>query len=290
MKTNNKFYTLLLISILLVGASFTSCQKEEISPYVREPEVVLTDEIDIWFYDNFLKPYNCVVRWKWDDTFVDTKYYVSPPKRDVMIPVGEMILKYWMDPFVIQGGQEFIKEHFPPEIVCVGSQLLNADGTLTMGYAEAGVRITLTDLNSFDIKNTRWVVEQLRVIHHEFTHIIHQKHGLPEGYELVTKENYIGNAWVNLETEQAIALGMISPYGSSDQYEDFCELVSLYLTIAKDEFNRTYLTYANPDDGLNEGRALIMRKLELAAEYYSSNFGIDLNELRNSIQDRIRNK
>lgn len=290
MRNINKFYYFLFTSALFFGVLFSSCQKEEIAPYVREPEVELTDEIDIWFYENFLKPYNCVIRWKWDDVFVDNKYYVSPPLRSVMIPVGEMVKNFWMEPFIKLGGEEFIKEHFPPEIVCVGSPLLNSDGTMTMGYAEAGVRITLTDLNRFDIRNKFWLLEQLRVIHHEFTHIIHQKHGLPEGFELVTKENYIGNAWVNLEPEQAVALGMISGYGASDQYEDFCELISMYLTTPKEDFNNLYLKPVNPDNGLNNGKELINRKLELSIEYYSANFGIKLDELRDIILKKINEK
>lgn len=285
-KIKNRALTLPLLGVLL-WVSFASCQKEAEPTYVREPEVVLTDEIDIWFYENFVKPYNSVIRWKWDDSFVDPKFYVSPPKREVMIPVGNMILHYWMEPFIEQGGNGFIREHFPPEIVCVGSKLLNADGTETLGYADAGVRITLTDLNLFDLKNKDWVLGQLRTIHHEFTHIIHQKHGLPVGYELVTKENYIGNAWVNLSQEEAIARGMVTNYGTSDQFEDFCELISFYLTTDAAEFDKTFLTAVTPDDGLNAGRALITRKLELAKEYYISNFKIDLDKLRTTILDRI---
>lgn len=289
MKTIKRIFSLLLPTLLLFSILLVSCQKEEMAPYVRDPEVKLTDEIDKWFYENFLQPYNCVVRWKWDDSFVDPKYYVSPPKREVMIPVGKMVINYWMEPFIKLGGAKFIKEHFPPEIVCVGSPLMNADGTVTMGYAEAGVRITLTDLNKFDIKNKSWIIGQLRVIHHEFTHIIHQKHGLPDGYELITKENYIGNAWVNLEDDDAIKLGMVTPYGSSDQYEDFCELISLYLTTKPADFDSKYIKQCNPDDGLNAGRELINKKLESASEYYALNFGIKLDELRKSIQDKINN-
>lgn len=289
MRNINKFYYFLFTSVLFLGVLFSSCQKEEMTPYVREPEVELTDEIDIWFYDNFLKPYNCVIRWKWDDAFVDNKFYVTPPRRNVMIPVGEMVRSFWMEPFISLGGEKFIKEHFPPEIVCVGSPLLNADGTMTMGYAEAGVRITLTDLNSFDLKNKFWLLEQLRVIHHEFTHIIHQKHGLPEGYELITKENYIGNAWINLEPEESVALGMVTPYGASDQYEDFCELVSMYLTTSNDEFYNNFINPTTPDNGLNNGKALINKKLELSIEYYAANFGIKLNELRDLIVNKINN-
>ncbi len=283
----NIYHTGTLSLLLFLCGLLTSCHKEETPVYVPDPVEELTDEIDKWFYDNFQKPYNCVIRWKWDDNFVASSYRVTPPKRDVMIPVGNVVLDYWVEPFLQKGGEKFIKEHFPPEIICVGSPLLNPDGTETQGYAEAGVRITLTNLNNYSPRNREWLHQQLSVIHHEFTHIIHQKHGLPMGYEYISPESYTANAWINKAPEEAIALGMVTPYGSSDKYEDFCELVSHYLMYSESDFTKMFITPVSPDDGTNAGRAIIAQKLKLTLEYYKSNFGIDLSDLRDYIQTRL---
>lgn len=285
MKTN---HWILIACTLWIGAILSgSCTKEEVEKYKPDPEVELTDEIDIWFYEHFLKPFNCAVRWKWDDSHVVSGYYVSPPKREVMIPVGKMIINYWLEPFVSEGGEEFIKQHFPPEIICVGSSLMNADGTSTQGYAEAGVRITLTELNQYDIKNKEWLLAQLQVIHHEFTYIVHQKHGIPEGFEEIGSEKYIGNSWINLSEDEAIELGMTTPYGTSDQFEDFCELVSKFLIMKKEHFNKLYLEPDPDKPNLDEGKEMLNRKVELMKEYYSSNFNIDIDKLRDMIQERL---
>ena len=105
------------ILFLLLFGLLLSCSNEDITPYQREPEVELTDEVDKWFYENLQQPYNCVVRWKWDDNYVSINYYVTPPRKDIMIPVGEMIKTFWVEPFIEAGGEDFIIEHFPPEIV-----------------------------------------------------------------------------------------------------------------------------------------------------------------------------
>lgn len=279
------------ILFLLLFGLLLSCSNEDITPYQREPEVELTDEVDKWFYENLQQPYNCVVRWKWDDNYVSINYYVTPPRKDIMIPVGEMIKTFWVEPFIEAGGEDFIIEHFPPEIVCVGSPLYNSDGTITAGYADSGVRITLTELNNYDLHDESWVLSQLQTIHHEFTHIVHQRHGLPEGWEVLSEEFYTGNSWINLEEDEAIARGMVSNYATSSKYEDFADFVGIFLTTDETTFTSKYLTLMDETssdyDGLNAGREILLTKYDLMINYYKSNFGIDIVELRDIILQRM---
>ncbi|MFR3331619.1 MAG: substrate import-associated zinc metallohydrolase lipoprotein [Odoribacter splanchnicus] len=281
----------ILFLLLFFGWVLVSCDDENVSPYQPSKEVELTDPVDIWLYENLQQPYNCVVRWKWDDSYVDVNYYVTPPRKDVMVGVGEMLLDFWLEPFIEAGGEEFILEHFPPEIVCVGSPLYNADGTVTAGYADAGVRITLTELDNFNLSNSAWLLFQLQTIHHEFSHIVHQRHGLPEGWEQISEEDYTGNSWVNLEEEEAIAKGMVSPYATSSKHEDFADFVGLFLTTPEKDFTEKYLTLKDETiadyDGLNPGRLRLQQKYDLMLTYYKSNFSIDIVRLRDNIQQRI---
>lgn len=158
---------------------------------------------------------------------------------------------------------------------------------MTAGYADAGVRITLTDLNSYDLSNDEWLLTQLQTIHHEFTHIVHQRHGLPEGWEEISKEDYIGNSWVNLSDDEAVARGMITPYGTSNKYEDFADYVGTFLTMGKVAFEAKYLTLKEVDDGLNNGRLRLQAKYELMVSYYKSNFSIDVVHLGDIIVQRM---
>lgn len=290
-----------------------SCSDDESTNYVPESKEPSVDEINVYFQENFQDKYGSAVRWQWIDKYVDINYIVAPAMRKVLIPTGEMIRRFWIEPFILESkkSSEFIRKHFPPEIVCVGSELRNADGTRTLGYADAGVRITLTELNYFDLSNKEWVIQQLHTMHHEFSHIIHQTYKMPNGFNKITENNYTGQAWkdiyANAQNEligkgiespkeaevdsvaqnMAIQRGMLTPYGTSSEFEDFAEVVSLYLLTDPVVFNQTYILSDPKRTFLDEGKANIDKKLALVKEYYMSNFSIDLTHLREIILQRL---
>lgn len=290
-----------------------SCSDDESTNYVPESKEPSVDEINIYFQENFQDKYGSAVRWQWIDKYVDINYIVAPAMRKVLIPTGEMIRRFWIEPFILESKKsgEFIRKHFPPEIVCVGSELRNADGTRTLGYADAGVRITLTELNYFDLSNKEWVIQQLHTMHHEFSHIIHQTYKMPNGFNKITENNYTGQAWkdiyANAQNEligkgiespkeaevdsvaqnMAIQRGMLTPYGTSSEFEDFAEVVSLYLLTDPVVFDQTYILSDPKRTFLDEGKANIDKKLALVKEYYMSNFSIDLTHLREIILQRL---
>ena len=292
---------------------FMSCSDDESTNYVPESKELSADEIDVYFQENFQEKYGSTVRWQWIDKYVDINYIVAPAMRKVLIPTGEMIRRFWIEPFILESkaSGEFIRKHFPPEIVCVGSELRNADGTRTLGYADAGVRITLTELNYFDLTNREWVIQQLHTMHHEFSHIIHQTYKMPNGFNKITEDTYTGQAWKDINTNaqaeliekgisspttheidsvaqnMAIQRGMLTPYGTSSEFEDFAEFVSLYLLTEPAVFEETYIASDPKQTFLDEGKANIDKKLALVKEYYVSNFSIDLTHLREIILQRM---
>ncbi|WP_461630842.1 substrate import-associated zinc metallohydrolase lipoprotein [Labilibaculum euxinus] len=316
----------ILFSILFLGL-FSACDSEDDAVYVPEVIEESNDPISIYFRDNFLDVYGTAVRWKWDDNLVDDTKRVTPALRDLCIPMGDFIKDFWLAPFnMTEAGNEFMNEHFPPEIVFVGSPMWEPDGmSKILGYADAGARITFTEVNDFDLTNTTWLLQQLRTAEHEYGHIIHQRHNLPDGWKEVSPENYKSNNWLNLAgdvqasnpriSREAITLGMVSNYGTLDVQEDFCELLSLYITSDKAAFEERYLThepeakYAQLDadgnpvldkDGdpilldpaadateINAGRDIIAVKLKMIKDYYMEKFEIDLDQIRDEIMRKI---
>lgn len=305
----NNIINILLGMLLILGA----CSSENGVDYIPEQQTTSNDSIDIYFQKNFQDKYGCAIRWRWVDKYVSIDYVVTPTYRKVLIPTGEMLKRYWIEPFILESadGGEFIRKNFPPEIVCIGSQLRNADGTTTLGYADAGVRITLTELNLFDLSNIAWVKQQLHTIHHEFTHIIHQTYQMPNGFNEITPQNYTGQAWNDIYAkaqkeliqsgiekpsqeqigskaeEMAISKGMLTPYATSSEFEDFAEIVSIYLLTDPYEFNTKFLQADPSKPELTTGKAYIQQKVDLAIGYYKTNFSINLVRLRDIIQERL---
>ena len=265
-----KIYNRLLFIFLAVFTLFTSCDKDDELNYEKREVAESTDEIDLFMKEHFLDKYNCAIRWKWDDKFIAIDYYVSPPMREVVIKTAEMVENFWVNPFIecSAGGKAFIEKNFPPEIVFIGSEILNQNGTETLGFAEAGVRITLAELNQYDLKNEKWLKTQLHTIHHEFTHIVHQTYKLPNGFEKISGSFYSGNSWTTLvdykkdekgnvlrdedgdpiyDHSPAIKRGVTTAYGTTNEYEDFAELVSNFIITDADEFNDTYMPVSDAE-------------------------------------------
>ena len=114
---------------------------------------------------------------------------------------------------------------------------------MTLGTADAGARITLTEVNDIDVENKGWVLRQLGTIYHEFAHIMHQQYGCLLPWEQISPEGYTSTgSWYNISDAEALRRGFVSPYATTNYNEDFAEFVAFLL------FDETfYETYINDE-------------------------------------------
>ncbi len=268
-----------------------SCNNdEELNAPVRQVEPS-TDPIDVYIRENFTEPYGVAVRYRYTDRYVDPNNRVTPPRRDLVVPTLDFLTKYWVEPYKeVPNGEAYFKSTVPAEVVMIGSFIFNTDGTVVLGTADAGARITLTDINSVDETDRVWVSRQLRTIYHEYAHIMHQRFDLPPGYQEISPQGYTSpGSWFTLNDDQALRRGFVSPYGTSDVNEDFVEVVASFLH-EPDFFEKYINEEACADDDClerNEGRAMIRTKYNAMLEHYERNTGIDMLQLRARIQERL---
>ena len=282
---------LIKIPILLIGTLIllSACFNED--PIDSEIITVepSTDPLDQFIQSNFLDKYQVAVRYRFVDRYVDPTKRVTPPKREVVEPMLNFLTDFWIDPFIsVENGEEFFKNHVPAEIILIGSSIYNSDGTVTLGTADAGARITLTEVNDIDESNMNWIIRQLGTIYHEFAHIVHQRYNLPPNFQQISPQGYTSaGSWFNLTDEEALRRGFVSPYATSSFNEDFAETAAFVL------FDPAfYETYINDEENCatvdcmerNEGRALVRRKLNAILTHYEQNTGVDLLEVRALIQ------
>jgi substrate import-associated zinc metallohydrolase lipoprotein len=229
------------------------------------------------------------VRYRYVDRYVDPTKRVTPPKKELVEPLLNFLTDFWVNPFIsVENGEEFFKTHVPAEVVLIGSFIYNADGTVTLGTADAGARITLTEVNNIDESNMDWILRQLGTIYHEFAHIVHQRYNLPPNFQQISPQGYTSaGSWFNLTDDEALRRGFVSPYATSSFNEDFAETAAHVLFAP--EF---YETYINEEENCttvdcmerNEGRALIRKKLSAILTHYEQNTGVDLLKVRALIQ------
>lgn len=288
---NNMPGTIGRIMILLAVMVTTSCYDDE---KVSSPVKQVTpseDTLDQLIQTEFIDKFGVAVRYKFVDRYVDPNKRVAPPKRELVEPMLDFLTTFWIEPYLgVQNGRRFFQDHVPAEVIFIGSPIFNDDGTITLGTADAGARITLTEVNSIDLEDENWLFQQLNTIYHEFAHIIHQRYNLPTNWQQISPEGYTSiGSWYTLSDADALARGFVSPYATSNYNEDFAETVAFimfhpdfYEIYTEDETCTTADCVAR-----NAGRELIRQKYNAVLSHYTQVTGVDLLEVRALIQDRL---
>ncbi len=292
-----------VIVVLLFVTIFVQCKEdEENTPYVRPSSAVETHENDVYLRKHMMEPYGTAVRWRWDSRFIRPTQKAVPIKTEFVIPVTKLLNYLWVGAYTSQGevGEAVIKDLFPPELQYIGSYIFEKDGSQMLGFAEGGTRISILNLNNYDLKNKEWLTSPgggvLATAHHEFAHLVHQNYGFPQGF--IGISNFYNKGWLNVSEEQALKDGFVRNYGGNGEGDDFAEIVSHFLVMPKDDFESKYIiqqdcsTLTDPlaiknCQELNEGRRKIKQKLDLIIAFYKEKFNLDLVKMRDEMEKRI---
>jgi len=127
----------------------------------------------------------------------------------------------------------------PKQIVLVGCPQYNDDGTMTLGLAEGGKKVTIFNIDQFAEvqrgyfdtdeeylqKRKNAVVKAFHTLHHEFAHIMHQTKFYPDEFKQICKADYTAT-WTFFQQHDAEVKGFITPYSMLNENEDFVEIVA----------------------------------------------------------------
>ncbi len=281
-------YSKIIIALFMV--IIYSCSRQDVVHYTPEDKSESTDPIDIYIKQKLTDPYNSRVVWDWQQPLYvkNFDFRLLPTQREVIIPTVDIILNYFIEPIKkAANGEALLKNLFPPEFIFAGSAAYDSYGVAFAGVAESGVNIMLTSLNDYNPGNSAFIMDKVHTIHHEFTHIVNQNttEGVPEDYTTVNTA-YTGDNWRQLGDWQVLKDGYVSAYGSQNPAEDFAEMVSTYLTLSDKDFNAIYITHGR-DEELNIGKDYIAKKLQIAKDYYQSNYNINLEEIKANLQAEL---
>lgn len=180
------------------------------------------------------------------------------------------------------GSRDFIRAYFPKIIFLTGSPAYKSNGSIILGTAEGGKKITLFNVDALQIASIDASTNYFKTIHHEFGHILNQTKPYTTDFKEITGTLYVGDScWDTYKTDaSALQVGLISRYAGSEDTEDFVELISIYVTRPQEAWDKL-LTTAGAD-----GAAIINQKVEIVRNYLQNSWNINIDELRESVLRR----
>lgn len=299
--TMKKIYTALLFSVAL-GFGLSSCNEDKVdfdhsifeNKEAQANAEAAKNDFDRWLDVNYLAPYNVSFKYRFEDNESDKKYNLAPADFDKSVALAKIVKHVWMEAYNEVAGSDFLRTYIPRTIHLVGSPAYDKAGTMVLGTAEGGVKITLYNVNDIDLSriNIAMLNEYyFKTMHHEFAHILHQRKNYDVAFDRITEDSYIGSNWyiyTDPETggtsdrtaQQAWQAGFVSPYAMSESREDFVENIANFVT-----HDQAYWDNMLQQAG-DKGAALINQKFTIVYNYMKESWGIDLNKLRSTVLRR----
>ena len=284
-----KYKFLMLLMAITVGLGMTSCSDN--GP--DEPTIFPTtskqkDQLDLWLQKNYTSPYNIDFKYKMEDIESDYTYTLVPADSAKSAKLAIIIKYLWLDSYAEALGQTFVKSNVPRVIHLIGSPAYNSNGTIVLGTAEGGLKVTLYMVNNLTddvLEDYDTMTEYyFHTMHHEFTHILNQKKPYDQAFNKVTESGYVSGNWYQITDEEAHAAGFVTPYAMSEGLEDFAEMMSIYITYTPEQW-QSILDDAEKNGG-DEAVTALKKKLKFVRDYMKKSWNLDIDNMRSIILRR----
>jgi substrate import-associated zinc metallohydrolase lipoprotein len=243
-------YISALALVAIAAMSLSSCSEKGLGDTIF-PDVSdeldpnsYTYKFDKWLKENYLDVYNLEFQYRLQDNETNMNYNLEPATLENAVDLAVLAKYMWFDVYEeVSGSKEFVKMYGPRIIMLVGSPAINPQtGTIIVGLAEGGIKVTLLHVNSMNPMNIYALNgDYFHTMHHEFTHILHQTKTIPREFQLISLGRYDALNWQDRNAGVVHSLGFVTPYGSSEIREDFAEISANYITKTDAEWARIWL-------------------------------------------------
>ena len=267
----------------MMAFAFIACEEKPLDP---NSQVIDSDteqnDFDKWLVSNYVEAYNIDFKYRMEMNESQMSYWLVPAEYNKSIVMAKLVRHLCLEAYdEITGSRDFIKEHFPKMIHLIGSAAYKNNGTMILGEAEGGLKITLYMINDLMLDPDYLNYYYFKTMHHEFAHILHQKKPYSTDFNLISGSDYVTDAWSDTWSGDADAQknGFISEYASKEANEDFVELIAVYVTSTAAEGNSVI-------KNAGDGAAIINAKFDIVYNYMLNTWGINLDDLREVVQRR----
>ena len=274
-----KKYLLYALLAVSTGTALVSCSEDDLNA-----ESVITidkkqaNDFDKWLTANFVNPYNLEFKYRYEYKETDADYYTIPAELNQAIEMAHLVKYLCLESYDEVAGIDFTRNYFPKMIFTIGEWEYRNNGTIILGTAESGKKILLTGVNYLDTyKSSPAALNHyyFKTIHHEFTHILNQTKEYSAEFKLIT------DSWSEEPFNVGyLERGFISDYAQHSDTEDFAEMMSLYVTNSKEQWDE-WMAEAGEN-----GAPLLQAKLDIVKSYMKDSWGIDMDKLRDTILRR----
>lgn len=267
-------FSIFCIAVAMMGLA--SCGNEDdFTESIFDTETPAVDTtlhtapFDQWLFENFVEPYNTRIDYRFNFPASQMTFQLTPADYKKSQLLAHFIKYLFYDVYNkygekdSKGNEVFMKKYGPRLFHFIGSAAYSpTTGTETQGYASGGVKITLINVNNMrpwepgttytekDVLQLN--KDQFHVMHHEFSHIMHQTKSYPVAFGQVTPGSYDGRSWQDRDSTLSHQLGFVTQYGSSANTEDFVEFLSCAITDTDGRW-MTCLVDACLNGGVKEG-------------------------------------
>ena len=176
------------LSVMLAAFLLISCSEEKLDPNSQIfDSSVEQNEFDEWLVENYITPYNIEFKYRMEYIESDMNYYLVPAEYDKSIQIAKLMIHLCLQAYDdVTGSKEFIKTYFPKMIHIIGSPAYRNNGTMVLGTAEGGLKITLYMINSLQLDPDYLNEYYFHTMHHEFAHILHQTKPYSSDFEMIS--------------------------------------------------------------------------------------------------------
>jgi substrate import-associated zinc metallohydrolase lipoprotein len=268
-----------LLTIILASLWLGACSEDALNgESILKESTRVENELDRWLFTNYVLPYNIRVIYRMEDIETMMSFNLVPPEYDKSIQLAKLVLFSGLEAFdEVTGGQDFIHDNFPKDLLFVGSPAVRNNNSEIVGAADGGDKMIFFSVNIFDQKDEELLQNRyIGVVFHEFGHILDARKPRPRDFDEVSGSGYVGDTYETRYTTRDAALraGFLTPYAASSPAEDFTITFSEYFTLTEAEWE-ALLTKAGAT-----GRAIIMSKFDLVNAYMRDEWNLDLDALR----------
>lgn len=275
----------------MLSTLFVSCEDDvDTNNSIFDTTSPERNDLDKWLLENYIYNYNIEVLYRMVDIEADPNYDLVPADYDKSIALAILIKHLWLEVYDETAGIDFMRTNVPKVLQFIGSPAYKSNGSIVLGTAEGGKKVTLYAVNSINPNNIdiSFLNEMyFHTMHHEFAHIFHQKKSYPSKFKDLSDGFYVGDNCFNSENTQKLAhqLGFVTRYSRTSPDEDFVEVYSIYVTSTQAEWDA--IVKAGTVEGAS-GNVIMEKKLAIVREYMNNMWNIDIDAVRTSIARRSK--